>query len=118
MQVPFGSAELEVFHLHRSEIPCNLHVRITFLLSIASRHSTTCQLPLMSSYDSSNIFARILRGELPSYKIFETEHALAILDAFPLVRGHCLLLPKGEYKDVIGERERCMRRRTIGLTCV
>lgn len=43
---------------------------------------------------SQNIFAKILAGEIPSYKIFETEHALAILDAFPITPGHALLLPK------------------------
>ena len=45
-------------------------------------------------YDDQNIFAKILRGEIPSYKIFETEHALAILDAFPCCAGHSLLIPK------------------------
>ena len=45
-------------------------------------------------YDTDNIFAKILRGEIPSYKIFETEYAYAFLDAFPVSRGHCLLIPK------------------------
>ena len=48
----------------------------------------------LAAYDDSNIFAKILRGEIPSYKIFETEHALAILDAFPCCAGHSLLIPK------------------------
>merc|ERR550537_583883 len=51
----------------------------------------------MSAYDKNNVFAKILRGEIPSYKIFETEHCMAILDAFPGARGHSLLLPKGEF---------------------
>jgi diadenosine tetraphosphate (Ap4A) HIT family hydrolase len=46
------------------------------------------------AYDDQNIFAKILRGEIPSYKVFETEHALAILDAFPAAPGHSLLLCK------------------------
>lgn len=46
-------------------------------------------------YVSDNIFAKILTGDIPSYKIFETEHVLAVLDAFPCVPGHALLLPKG-----------------------
>jgi len=45
-------------------------------------------------YDDQNIFAKIIRGEIPSYKIFETDHALAILDAFPSTPGHSLLIPK------------------------
>lgn len=48
----------------------------------------------MSAYDPNNIFAKIIRGEIPSYKIFETEHVLAILDAFPCAPGHSLLIPK------------------------
>eukprot|EP00919_Chromeraceae_sp_WS-2016_P013576 GHVR01031990.1.p1 GENE.GHVR01031990.1~~GHVR01031990.1.p1 ORF type:complete len:156 (+),score=30.29 GHVR01031990.1:36-470(+) len=47
-----------------------------------------------SVYDNDNIFSGILDGKIPSYKIFETEHALAILDAFPVCRGHSLLIPK------------------------
>lgn len=45
-------------------------------------------------YDEQNIFARILRGEVSSYQIFEDDHAVAILDAFPICPGHALLLPK------------------------
>eukprot|EP00240_Pyramimonas_obovata_P007511 CAMPEP_0118935236 /NCGR_PEP_ID=MMETSP1169-20130426/15231_1 /TAXON_ID=36882 /ORGANISM="Pyramimonas obovata, Strain CCMP722" /LENGTH=148 /DNA_ID=CAMNT_0006878245 /DNA_START=137 /DNA_END=583 /DNA_ORIENTATION=- len=47
-------------------------------------------------YDNDNIFKKILAGTIPSYKIFETEHAYAFLDAFPTARGHCLLIPKAE----------------------
>jgi diadenosine tetraphosphate (Ap4A) HIT family hydrolase len=53
-------------------------------------------------YDKDNIFKKIIEGKIPSYKIFETEHVLAILDAFPVVPGHALLLPKAEYANVIG----------------
>ena len=45
-------------------------------------------------YDADNIFAKIIRGEIPCFKIFETEHALAFLDAFPMAEGHALLIPK------------------------
>ena len=47
-----------------------------------------------TSYDPNNIFAKIIRGEIPSYKIFETDDVLAILDAFPCAPGHSLLIPK------------------------
>ncbi|TMW63659.1 hypothetical protein Poli38472_002600 [Pythium oligandrum] len=45
-------------------------------------------------YDRENVFLKIIEGKIPSFKIFETEHVLAVLDAFPLVPGHALLLPK------------------------
>ena len=45
-------------------------------------------------YDDDNVFKKIIEGTVPSYKIFETEHALAFLDAFPMVKGHSLLIPK------------------------
>eukprot|EP00920_Eleutheroschizon_duboscqi_P020269 GHVT01048196.1.p2 GENE.GHVT01048196.1~~GHVT01048196.1.p2 ORF type:complete len:149 (+),score=50.92 GHVT01048196.1:139-585(+) len=45
-------------------------------------------------YDDGNIFRKILDGEIPSYKVFESASALAILDAFPMVAGHVLVLPK------------------------
>lgn len=51
-------------------------------------------MSLDGAYDHANIFARILRGELPCAKLFEDEAALAIMDAFPQSRGHCLVLPK------------------------
>ena len=46
------------------------------------------------TYDPDNIFAKILRGEIPSHKIYEDEHTLAFMDVMPLVDGHCLVIPK------------------------
>ncbi len=48
-------------------------------------------------YDDSNIFARILRGELPSKKVYEDEHVLAFHDINPLSPTHILVIPKGAY---------------------
>lgn len=48
-------------------------------------------------YEKDNIFAKILRGELPSNKVLETEHSLVIHDVNPLAPVHLLALPKGEY---------------------
>jgi histidine triad (HIT) family protein len=45
-------------------------------------------------YDANNIFAKILRGEIPSHKIYEDEHALAFMDVMPMADGHCLVVPK------------------------
>ena len=46
------------------------------------------------SYDPNNIFAKILRGEIPSHKVYEDEHTLAFMDVMPHVEGHCLVIPK------------------------
>ncbi|MCW5745109.1 MAG: histidine triad nucleotide-binding protein [Alphaproteobacteria bacterium] len=48
-------------------------------------------------YDRNNIFARILRGELPCKKVYEDEFALAFHDINPLAPVHVLVVPKGEY---------------------
>jgi histidine triad (HIT) family protein len=46
------------------------------------------------SYDDNNIFAKILRGELPAARVFEDAHTLAIMDVMPQADGHTLVLPK------------------------
>lgn len=48
-------------------------------------------------YDDSNIFARILRGEIPSKKVYEDEHVLAFHDINPLAPTHILVIPRGPY---------------------
>jgi diadenosine tetraphosphate (Ap4A) HIT family hydrolase len=52
------------------------------------------------TYDENNIFARILRDEIPSKKIYEDDHVLAFHDAFPKAPVHVLIIPKGRYKDI------------------
>ena len=49
------------------------------------------------AYDRSNIFARILRGEVPCKRVYEDAHALAFHDINPLAPVHVLVVPKGEY---------------------
>jgi histidine triad (HIT) family protein len=49
------------------------------------------------AYDDSNIFARILRGEVPCKRVYEDEHALAFHDINPLAPAHVLVVPKGAY---------------------
>ena len=51
----------------------------------------------MMAYDDNNIFARILRGEIPATKVYEDEHVLAINDINPQAPTHVLVLPKGKY---------------------
>ncbi len=55
----------------------------------------------MSSYDADNIFAKILRREIPSIAIFENEICLGVMDAFPQSRGHALLIPKAASRNLL-----------------
>ncbi|WP_312208242.1 MULTISPECIES: HIT family protein [Empedobacter] len=48
----------------------------------------------------ASIFTKIINGEIPSYKIAENDHYIAILDAFPLVEGHVLVIPKKEVDKI------------------
>ena len=48
----------------------------------------------MPSYDPNNIFAKILRGEAPSARVFEDDDVLAFMDVFPQAKGHTLVIPK------------------------
>jgi histidine triad (HIT) family protein len=56
---------------------------------------------LMPAYDPNNIFAKILRGELPCYKVFEDESSLAFLDIMPRAPGHVLVLPKAPARNIL-----------------
>ena len=51
-------------------------------------------------YDPSNIFARILRGEIPCHKVYEDEHTLAFMDIMPQAEGHTLVVPKTPGQDI------------------
>jgi histidine triad (HIT) family protein len=51
-------------------------------------------MSLEGDYDGDNVFARILRGEIPAAKVFEDAHVLAFMDVFPQSRGHTLVISK------------------------
>ena len=51
-------------------------------------------MSLHGSYDADNIFAKIIRGEIPSVKLFEDDRVLAFMDVFPQSRGHALVISK------------------------
>jgi histidine triad (HIT) family protein len=51
-------------------------------------------MSLDGTYDEGNIFARIIRGEIPSVKVYEDDEVLAFMDAFPQAKGHCLVVSK------------------------
>ena len=52
-------------------------------------------MSLDGEYDAENVFARVLRGELPAAKVFEDAEVLAFMDLFPQARGHVLVISKG-----------------------
>ena len=51
-------------------------------------------------YDKNNVFARIIRGEIPGDKVAESEHSLAFKDLNPTARVHILVIPKGPYENI------------------
>jgi histidine triad (HIT) family protein len=55
----------------------------------------------MPDYDPNNIFAKIIRGELPCHKIYEDERALVFLDIMPRAPGHALVIPKSPARNLL-----------------
>lgn len=55
----------------------------------------------MTAYDDQNIFAKILRGEIPCYRIYENRHTLAFLDIMPRSPGHTLVIPKAAARGIL-----------------
>jgi histidine triad (HIT) family protein len=55
----------------------------------------------MTAYDPNNPFAKILRGEFPSYKVYEDAHVLAFLDIMPRAPGHTLVIPKAPARNIL-----------------
>jgi histidine triad (HIT) family protein len=55
----------------------------------------------MPDYDSSNIFAKIIRGELPCHKVYEDDRALVFLDIMPRAPGHALVIPKRAARNLL-----------------
>jgi len=55
----------------------------------------------MPAYDPNNIFAKIIRGEMSSYKVYENDKVLAFLDIMPRSPGHTLVLPKAPARNIL-----------------
>ena len=53
------------------------------------------------TYDDNNVFAKILKGELPCHKVHETEHVLAFMDIMPRGDGHVLVIPKAKARNIL-----------------
>ncbi len=59
-------------------------------------------------YDTNNVFAKILRGELPCHKVYEDEHSLAFMDVMPRVPGHTLVIPKTPARNLLDISPDCL----------
>jgi len=55
----------------------------------------------MPTYDTENVFAKILRGELPCHKLYEDDMTMAIMDIMPRCDGHCLVIPKAPSRNLL-----------------
>ncbi|WP_299147801.1 HIT domain-containing protein [uncultured Tateyamaria sp.] len=55
----------------------------------------------MTAYDDQNIFAKILRGEIPAFKVYEDDETLCFMDIMPRTDGHCLVIPKTPCRNVL-----------------
>ena len=66
-------------------------------------------------YDKNNIFAKILRGEIPCKKIYENEYILAFYDISPQKKIHALVIPKGEYIDLDDFSNKASNLEIVGL---
>ena len=68
------------------------------------------------TYDTNNIFAKILRGEIPCKKIYENEYILSFFDINPQKKIHALVIPKGQYSDLDDFNNRASDKEIIELS--
>ena len=67
------------------------------------------------SYDENNIFAKILKGEIPCKRIYENEYVLSFYDINPQKKIHALIIPKGKYIDLDDFNTRASDKEIVGL---
>ena len=70
---------------------------------------------MSDAYDPSNVFARILRGELPCEKVYEDEHTLALMDIMPRGDGHVLVIPKVQARGLLDIAPEDLSRLMVGV---
>ncbi|HEX8570795.1 MAG TPA: HIT family protein [Caulobacteraceae bacterium] len=70
-------------------------------------------MSLDGGYDRENIFAKILRGDMPATKVFEDETVLAFMDVFPQSRGHVLVVPKAEARNLLDVEPEVLRELVV-----
>jgi histidine triad (HIT) family protein len=56
---------------------------------------------MTETYDNNNVFAKILRGEIPSHKLYEDAETFAFMDVMPQGKGHCLAITKTPYRNIL-----------------
>ncbi len=66
-------------------------------------------------YDSNNVFAKIIRGEIPSKKVCENEYAMSFYDVNPMCEKHVLVIPRGEYENILDFARRASAAEQAGF---
>lgn len=69
---------------------------------------------MTAAYDTNNIFAKILRGEIPSVKVYEDDDTLAFMDVMPQAPGHLLVVPKAGSRNIL-DADPVVLARTIAI---
>jgi histidine triad (HIT) family protein len=69
-------------------------------MPLSKRNDEGAEMPT-PSYDPNNIFAKILRGELPAHKVYENDKVFAFLDIMPRAPGHTLVIPKAPARNIL-----------------
>ena len=64
----------------------------------------------MPAYDPNNIFAKILRGELPAHRLYEDDAVIAIMDVMPTTDGHSLVIPKAASRNILDADPESLKR--------
>ena len=73
-------------------------------------------MSLDGTYEHSNIFAKILRGEAPCARVFEDDHVLSFMDVFPQARGHTLVIPKhSTARNMLDEEPQVLANVILGV---
>jgi histidine triad (HIT) family protein len=73
-------------------------------------------MSLDGAYDDGNIFAKILRGEMSSVRVFEDEHVYAFMDVFPQSKGHTLVIPKiSQARNLLEEEPQVLSTLILGV---
>ena len=96
-------------NLETGQILCA--ILMTFSLSGTGEE----RVDAMAEYDPENVFARILRGELPADIVYESEHALAFHDIRPRAKVHVLVIPKGPYTNILTFNDKATAEEKLGL---
>jgi histidine triad (HIT) family protein len=73
-------------------------------------------MSLDGAYDTDNVFAKILRGEMPSVRVFEDDHVYAFMDVFPQAKGHTLVIPKHSMaRNLLEEEPKVLETLILGV---